>query len=84
MAYIAPVVVASGHDVRTVPGGRSVRSPRAADHRPGRDAGPDRGRDRVANGGGASGGLLAAGTYYFVVTETNGFGETTAGPVSAG
>ena len=26
---------------------------------------------------------LAAGTYYFVVTETNGFGETTNGPESA-
>lgn len=32
------------------------------------------------NGGGSSGGLLAAGTYYQVITETNGFGETAAGP----
>jgi len=37
----------------------------------------------TATGGGASGGLLVAGTYYFVITETNGIGETTAGPVSA-
>jgi hypothetical protein len=37
----------------------------------------------TATGGGSTGGLLAAGTYYFVVTETNGIGETTAGPVSA-
>lgn len=37
----------------------------------------------TATGGGASGGLLAAGTYYFVVTETDGFGETTIGPESA-
>jgi hypothetical protein len=36
-----------------------------------------------ATGGGASGGLLAAGTYYSVVTETNGIGETTAGPESS-
>jgi hypothetical protein len=36
----------------------------------------------TAAGGGASGGLLAAGTYYSVVTESNGFGETTAGPES--
>jgi hypothetical protein len=34
-------------------------------------------------GGGASGGLLAAGTYYFVITESNGIGETTIGPESA-
>jgi len=36
----------------------------------------------TAAGGGNSGGLLAAGTYYSVVTESNGFGETTAGPES--
>jgi hypothetical protein len=37
----------------------------------------------TATGGGASGGSLAAGTYYSVVTETNGIGETTKGPESA-
>jgi hypothetical protein len=37
----------------------------------------------AATGGGATGGLLAAGTYYLVVTETNGVGETIAGPESA-
>src|SRR5947208_14421712 len=37
----------------------------------------------TATGGGATGGALAAGTYYFVVTETNGKGETTIGPESA-
>jgi hypothetical protein len=31
-----------------------------------------------------SGGTLPAATYYCVVTESNGFGETTAGPVSSG
>ena len=31
-----------------------------------------------------SGGTLTAATYYAVVTESNGFGETTAGPVSSG
>jgi len=31
-----------------------------------------------------SGGTLAAATYYAVITESNGFGETTASPVSAG
>jgi len=36
----------------------------------------------TATGGGSSGGLLAAGTYYSVLTETNGIGETTAGPQS--
>jgi hypothetical protein len=36
----------------------------------------------TATGGGATGGALAAGTYYFVVTETNGFGETTISPES--
>ena len=34
----------------------------------------------TATGGGSSGGSLAAGTYYFVHTESNGFGETTASP----
>jgi hypothetical protein len=41
----------------------------------------------VAATGAASGSghtLPAAADYYFVVTETNGFGETTAGPVSSG
>jgi hypothetical protein len=33
-----------------------------------------------ATGGGGTGGNLAAGTYYIVVTETNGIGETTASP----
>jgi hypothetical protein len=36
----------------------------------------------TATGGGSTGGSLAAGTYYSVVTESNGFGETTAGPES--
>jgi hypothetical protein len=31
-----------------------------------------------------SGGTLTAATYYVVITESNGFGETTASPVSAG
>jgi len=31
-------------------------------------------------GGGTAGGTLAAGTYYVMVTETNGIGETTASP----
>jgi hypothetical protein len=31
-----------------------------------------------------SGGTLPTATYYVVVTESNGFGETTASPVSAG
>jgi hypothetical protein len=31
-----------------------------------------------------SGGTLTAATYYAVVTESNGFGETTASPVSSG
>lgn len=34
----------------------------------------------TATGGGSTGGLLAAGTYYFVQTETNGVGETTISP----
>ena len=35
-----------------------------------------------ATGGSTTGGYLAAGTYYQVITESNGIGETTAGPVS--
>jgi hypothetical protein len=37
----------------------------------------------TATGGGSSGGALAAGTYFFVFTETNGFGETTKSPEGA-
>lgn len=37
----------------------------------------------TATGGGATGGLLAAGTYYLVFTETNGLGETLKSPESA-
>src|SRR5947209_6026650 len=37
----------------------------------------------TATGGGSIGGLLAAGTYYLVFTESNGFGETTKSPESA-
>jgi hypothetical protein len=37
----------------------------------------------TATGGGATGGALAAGTFYMVVTESNGIGETLAGPESA-
>lgn len=33
----------------------------------------------AATGGGMTGGGLPAGTYYYVVTETNGIGETTPG-----
>jgi len=36
----------------------------------------------ASSGGGSAGGLLTAGTYYSVVTETNGIGETTPGPQS--
>jgi hypothetical protein len=37
----------------------------------------------TATGGGSTGGLLAAGTYYFVISESNGFGETLVGPESS-
>jgi hypothetical protein len=37
----------------------------------------------AATGGGSTGGLLAAGTYYLVFTESNGLGETAKSPESA-
>lgn len=37
----------------------------------------------TATGGGSTGGLLAAGTYYAIFTEDNGIGETTTAPQSA-
>jgi hypothetical protein len=37
----------------------------------------------TATGGGATGGLLAAGTYYIKITEHNGIGESTASPESS-
>jgi hypothetical protein len=43
-------------------------------------AAPTSAATATATGGGSTGGSLAAGTYYFVFTETNGIGETTASP----
>lgn len=45
-------------------------------------ADPDTAATATATGGGASGGSLAAGTYYFVFTEANIFGETKISPES--
>jgi len=44
---------------------------------------PDTAPTAAATGGGATGGLLAAGTYYLVFTETNGLGETKISPESS-
>jgi hypothetical protein len=49
----------------------------------GAEAVPTSAATATATGGGASGGSLAAGTYYFVFTESNGFGETTKSPEGA-
>lgn len=86
-AYTSPSVTASGvtwAQLQTKGVAGHLAALLAAQPQPGTpNSAPTVAATATATGGGASGGLLAAGTYYFVVTETNGFGETTAGPESA-
>jgi len=82
-AYTAPYVIPSGTTfAQFQAGGATGHLERliAAQHA---TSAPTAAHTWTAAGGGATGGLLAAGTYYSVVTESNGFGETTPGPQSA-
>ncbi len=83
MAYTAPTIVASGTTLATLQAGGASGHLEALISAQAATAAPTVAATASATGGGSSGGLMAAGTYYFVVTETNGIGETTAGPVSA-
>jgi hypothetical protein len=83
MAYTAPTVVASGATFAQFQAGGASGHLELLIAAQGATLAPTVAATATATGGGSSGGLLAAGTYYFVVTESNGFGETTAGPESA-
>lgn len=81
MAYTAPSITASGTTWAQLQAGglSSVLDRLIAANLAGTSA-PTVAATVAATGGGATGGLLAAGTYFATVTETNGIGETTAGP----
>lgn len=82
MAYLGPSVVASGTTFAEFQtSGASGHLERLITAQ-GQTSAPGTAHTWTATGGSSSGGSLASGHYYSVVTETNGFGETTAGPVS--
>ena len=83
MAYTKPTVVASGTTFAQFQAGGASGHLELLIAAQGATLAPTVAATATATGGGSSGGTLAAGTYYFVVTETNGIGETTAGPVSS-
>jgi len=81
MAYPAPNIIPSGTTwAQLQSAGASGHLERLiAANAPGSNA-PNTAATATATGGGSSGGSLAAGTYYFVFTETDGTGETTPSP----
>jgi hypothetical protein len=83
MSYSAPSVVASGTTFAQLQAGGLSGHLELLISAQGATLAPTVAATASATGGGSSGGTLAAGTYYFVVTELNGLGETTAGPESA-
>lgn len=84
MAYTAPTIIASGTTwAQLQAGGVSAVLDKLIAANLAATSAPTVAATVAATGGGATGGLLAAGTYYATVTETNGIGETTAGPETA-
>jgi hypothetical protein len=83
MSYSAPSVVASGTTFAQFQAGGASGHLEKLITAQAATAVPTSAPTATATGGGATGGLLAAGTYYFVHTESNGFGETTKGPEGA-
>ncbi len=81
MSYTAPLVVASGINFATWQSDGASGHLEALITAQGPTAAPTVAATLSETG---SGGTLPAATYYCVVTESNGFGETTAGPVSTG
>jgi hypothetical protein len=81
MAYISPSITASGTTFAQFQGGGATRHLEnlLAANLNGTQA-PSSAPTISVSG---SGGLLAAGTYHLIITETNGLGETTASPESA-
>lgn len=80
MAYTPPTVVASGTTFAQFQSGGASGQLELLIAAQGATSAPTVKAAWTATGGGATGGSLAAGTYYQVITESNGFGETTAGP----
>jgi hypothetical protein len=83
MSYTAPTPVASGTTFAQFQSGGASGHLELLITAQAATLAPTVAATATATGGGSSGGLLAAGTYYFVITESNGFGETTKGPESA-
>jgi hypothetical protein len=83
MSYSAPSVTASGATFAQFQAGGAAGHLELLIGAQAATLAPTVAHTWTENGGGSSGGLLAAGTYYSVVTESNGFGETTKGPESA-
>jgi hypothetical protein len=81
MSYTAPLVVASGINFATWQSDGASGHLEALIAAQGPTAAPTVAATLSETG---SGGSLTAATYYCVITESNGFGETTAGPVSSG
>jgi hypothetical protein len=80
MSYTAPTVVASGTTFAQFQAGGASGHLEKLITAQAATVAPTAAPTATATGGGSSGGALAAGTYYFVHTESNGFGETTASP----
>jgi hypothetical protein len=80
MSYTAPSVTASGATFAQFQAGGASGHLELLIAAQAATAAPTVKASWTATGGGSSGGTLAAGTYYGVVTESNGFGETTASP----
>ncbi len=81
MSYTAPLVVASGINFATFQSDGASGHLEALITAQAATAAPTVAATLSQTG---SGGSLTAATYYCVITESNGFGETTAGPVSSG
>jgi hypothetical protein len=81
MAYPAPNILPSGTTwAEFQTGGASGHLERLITANAAGTSAPSAAATATATGGGSTGGSLAAGTYYFVHTETDGVGETTASP----
>jgi hypothetical protein len=77
MAYVNPSLTASGTTFAEFQaGGLSGHLELLITANSAANASPTTAATWTATGGSASGGALAAGTYYGVITETDGFGET--------
>jgi hypothetical protein len=81
MSYTAPTVVASGTTFAQFQAGGASGHLELLIAAQGATLAPTVAATLSETG---SGGTLPAATYYCVVTESNGFGETTAGPASTG